>query len=84
MMNVHNAVSQALVDIRANHRIQEHVEYEANNDLYMVKLTLGVSELVAEIIISPEQPVVAAVLRCVGFGQRFQERFMDSLLSLLD
>lgn len=83
-MNVHNAVSQALVDIRANHRIREEVEYEANNDLYMVKLTLGVSELVAEIIVSPDQPVVAGVLRCVGFGQRFQERFMDRLLSLLD
>jgi hypothetical protein len=83
-MNMHNAVSDALVEIRANPRIQQHIEFIPNDNIYRVELVRGVSRLCIEMISDDHQGYVGYVMEKRGFSDRFQERFMDALMNKLE
>ena len=83
MANMHNAVSDALVEIRANPRIQQHIEFIPNDNIYQIKLTRGVARLLIEMILDGGE-YTGYVMEKRGFSDRFQQRFMDALMNKLD
>ena len=87
MRNVHNAVSDALMAIRANRGIQDKIELDANNPgRYIITLThVNLQKnLVAEVLTVNGEFDSAGVLERVGFSQRFETNFMDALMMYLN
>ena len=84
MKNMHNIVSDVLAEIRANHRIRESVDYNENERIWNIELRLGISRFDIELYMDGENVSAGGVLRCVGFSDRFQTRFMDTLMNKLE
>jgi hypothetical protein len=84
MRNLQNVVSDVLAQIRANRRIREQIDYDENEGIYNIQLRLGVSAMDIELYEERGRILGGGVLRCVGFGQRFQAAFMDTLLNALE
>ena len=83
MANMHNAVTDALVEIRANPRIQQHIQFIPNDNIYQIVLTRGVSRLSIEMILDGGD-YTGYVMEKRGFSDRFQQRFMDTLMNKLE
>ena len=84
MKNIHNIVSDVLTEIHANRRIRELVDYNENERIWNIRLRLGVSMFDVELYMDGENVSAGGVLRCVGFSDRFQIRFMDTLMNKLE
>lgn len=84
MMSIHNIVSDVLMEIRANRRIRELIEFNENERTWKIHLQLGVSRFDVELYMDGDEVSAGAVMRCIGFSDRFQMRFMDTLMNKLE
>jgi hypothetical protein len=83
MANMHNAVTDALEEIRANPRIQQHIQFIPNDNIYQILLTRGVARLSIEMVLDGGD-YTGYVMEKRGFSDRFQQRFMDTLMNKLE
>lgn len=87
MRNVHNAVSDALVEINASRRLRDQVNEDPNSpgERWIIVLMLGEKRMDVEVLRGEANDgPYACVLENAGFSGRFMNAFMDALLHSLE